>query len=161
MATKAGEYLVSNKAWDRYKRQIKGFLDIDAGRQTIIWARHLDQMLSHGEDTQEAYFKISIEGLCFYNAFRNWPMNKDTKTGSLDEENLSILISVDYIQNLEEGKYFVNGYWDFNWQQDRFVINGLVYRPSGDTQVSQAKDEALVFMIILKRDRETILNFIE
>ena len=36
-----------------------------------------------------------------------------------------------------------------------------VYKPDGDTQVAQAKDEALVFLVILKRDRDTVVNFIE
>ena len=44
---------------------------------------------------------------------------------------------------------------------DRFIINGIVYKPDGDTQVAQAKDEALVFLVILKRDRDTVVNFIE
>lgn len=37
----------------------------------------------------------------------------------------------------------------------------MVYKPSGDTQVSQAKDEALVFLVILKRDRDTKIKFVE
>ena len=75
---------------------------------------------------------------------------------------------MDYIKNLDGGKYLktigdseVDTYWDLNWQEDRFVINGLTYRPSGDTQLAQAKDEALVFMVILKRDRETVPNFVK
>ena len=40
----------------------------------------------------------------------------------------------------------------------RFIINGIPYRPSGDTNVSQAKDEAIVFLIILKRDRDSVFN---
>ena len=53
------------------------------------------------------------------------------------------------------------GYWDFNWSEDRFIINGMIYKPSGDTQVAQAKDQALVFLVILKRDKDVLkLNFI-
>ena len=59
------------------------------------------------------------------------------------------------------GQKIPEGYWDFNWEQDRFVINGIVYKPSGDTQTAQAKDEALVFMVILKRDRDTKVEFVE
>lgn len=166
--TKTGKHLVSNRSWDRYKKHIKKFLDNDAARQTIIWARHVDQLLSHGEDSKPWYKKIEIEALCFYNAFRNWPLNNPSVSGETDEENLSILVSRDYIANLDGGKYFTptpgsdtDGYWNFNWTEDRFQINGQIYRPSGDTQLSQAKDEALVFMVILKRDRDTELNFIK
>lgn len=158
MATKNPASFIPNKVWDRYKNIVTSFMDKDAGRQTIIWAKNVDQLLTHGEDYIPKYFKIEIEALCYYNAFRNWPIDKATVSGELDEENLSILVTTDYIRDL--GYLNENGYWDFNWSMDRFVINGMVYKPSGDTQVAQAKDQALVFMVILKRDRDTELNFV-
>ena len=168
--TKEGKHLVSNKSWDRYKKHIKRFLDQDAGRQTIIWAKNVNQLLTHGEDTIPYYEKVEIEALCYYNAFRNWPINFASVSGETDEENLSIMISRDYLEGLEGGRFWkkivsdngvpTDGYRDFNWVEDRFQINGITYRPTGDTQVAQAKDEALIFLIILKRDRDTELRFI-
>lgn len=158
MSTKEPASLVPNKSWDKYKKVITTFIDQDAGRQTIIWAKNVDQLLTHGEDYIPKYYPIEIEALCYYNAFRNWPIDKSTIAGELDEESLSILISTEYVRKI--GYLNKNGYWDFNWSMDRFVINGIVYKPSGDTQVAQAKDQALVFMVILKRDRDTELNFI-
>lgn len=158
--TKTPHKFVSNKAWDRYKKIIYGFLDTDAGRQTITWAKRVNQLLSHGEDETPRYYKIPIEALCFYNAFRNWPINRSTVSGEIDDENLSILVTKSYVEQL--GYLNQDGYWEFNWSEDRFVINGIIYKPAGDTQVAQAKDEALVFMVILKRDRDTeIINYIE
>ena len=84
---------VSDKAWAKYKRIIQDFLDEDAGKQKIIWAKHINQMLSHGEDTLSQYHYVETEVLCYYNAFRNWPINESTTSGELDEENLSIMIS--------------------------------------------------------------------
>ena len=159
MATKTPAALVPNKSWDRYKRIISTFMDKDAGRQSIIWAKNVDQLLTHGEDYIPKYYRIEIEALCFYNAFRNWPINKVTVSGELDEENLSILVTTEYIKSI--GYLNKDGYWDFDWSKDRFVINGQVYKPSGDTQVSQAKDQALVFMVILKRDRDTKLKYVK
>lgn len=164
--TKSGRHLVSNKSWDRYKKHIKAFLDQDAGRQTVIWARHVDQILSHGEDVTPYYERVDIEALCFYNYFRNWPINESTVAGEKDQENLSILISQDYLRNLDGGKYYIeleDGSYsiDLNWAEDRFLINGQHYRPSGNTQVAQAKDEALVYVIILKRDSNTVLKFLK
>lgn len=156
--TKLPSKFVSNKVWDNYKKIITNFLDIDAGRQTITWAKAVDQLLSHGEDSTPKYYNIPIEALCYYNSFRNWPINKATISGELDDENLSILISKSYIEQI--GYLTSEGYWDFNWSEDRFVINGIIYRPSGDTQVAQAKDEALVFLVILKRDRDTKIEFV-
>lgn len=159
MATKTPAALVPNKSWDRYKRIISTFMDKDAGRQSIIWAKNVDHLLTHGEDYIPKYYRIEIEALCFYNAFRNWPINKATVSGELDEENLSILVTMEYIESI--GYLNKDGYWDFDWSKDRFVINGQVYKPSGDTQVAQAKDQALVFMVILKRDRDTKLNYVQ
>lgn len=159
MATKTPAALVPNKCWDRYKRIISTFMDKDAGRQSIIWAKNVDQLLTHGEDYIPKYYRIEIEALCFYNAFRNWPINKATVSGELDEENLSILVTMEYIESI--GYLNKDGYWDFDWSKDRFVINGQVYKPSGDTQVAQAKDQALVFMVLLKRDRDTKLNYVQ
>ena len=133
-------------------------MDVDAGRQTIVWAKSVNQLLTHGEDYIPKYYRIDIEALCYYNAFRNWPINRPTIAGELDAENLSILVTTDYIREL--GFLNKEGYWDFNWSMDRFVINGIVYKPTGDTQVAQAKDKALVFMIILKRDHDTKLEFV-
>lgn len=147
---------VSNKAWSKYKRIIQNFLDQDSGRQEIVWARHINQPLSHGEDSIPQYSYIVIEALCYYNAFRNWPINKSSVSGEQDEENLSIMISRKYLA--DHGYLNSDGYIDFNWVEDRFIINGISYRPTGDTNVSQAKDEAIVFLIILKRDRDSILG---
>ena len=147
---------ISNRAWETYKKIIKNFLDIDSGRQPIHWLKHINQLNPYGEDIGDKYFDIKLEGLCFYNAFRNWPINKVTSSGELDEENLTIYISKSQIE--AKGYLTEDGYWQFNWSEDRFIINGICYKPSGDTQVAQAKDEALVFLVILRRDRDSMLN---
>ena len=147
---------VSNKAWSRYKKIVQNFLDQDSGRQKIVWARHIDQILSYGEDSLPQYVFNVIEALCYYNEFRNWPINKSSVSGEQDEENLSIMISRQYLA--DNGYLDSNGYFDFNWAEDRFIINGIPYRPTGDTNVSQAKDEAIVFLIILKRDRDSFFE---
>lgn len=147
---------LSDKVWSRYKKIVGDFLDNDAGRQKIIWASYIDQMLPFGEDSKPSYDIRAIEALCYYNAFRNWPINSETTSGELDEENLSIIISSQYLR--DHGYLNDRGYLDFNWSSDRFIINGIVYKPSGDTQIAQAKDEALAFLIILKRDIDTLID---
>lgn len=144
---------LSNKAWNKYKKIIKDFIDKDAGRQVVTWMRHIDQIGAFGEDVGDQYLPIQLEALCYYNVFRNWPINKPTISGELDEENLTIYVTKRQIETL--GYINSEGYWQLNWSEDRFVINGITYKPSGDTQVAQAKDEALCFIVILKRDRDT------
>ena len=131
-------------------------MDNDAGKQPIIWAHKPEQLSIFGEDGSASYYLRNIEALCYYNAFRNWPINRETTSGELDDENLSILISKSYLEN--KGYINSDGYLNFNGSEDRFIINGVVYKPSGDTQVAQAHDEALVFLIILKRDRDSELK---
>ena len=142
---------VKDKDWKRYKHIVQKFLEDDSGRQKITWCRHIDQMLPMGEDKSPKYTLVTIEALCYYNAFRNWPINKATVSGELDDENLVILIPKSAIKD------YLNqdGYFQFNWSEDRFIINGIPYKPDGDTDVAQAKDEPIVFQIILKRDRDT------
>ena len=144
---------LSNKAWNKYKKIIKDFIDKDAGRQVVTWMRHIDQIGAFGEDVGDQYLPVQLEALCYYNVFRNWPINKPTISGELDEENLTIYVTKRQIETL--GYINSEGYWQLNWSEDRFVINGITYKPSGDTQVAQAKDEALCFIVILKRDRDT------
>ena len=156
--TKTPHFKVWNSSWDRYKHIITSFMNWDAGRQTITWAKNVDQMLSHAEDDIPKYFNIQIEALLSYNAFRNWPINKATVAGALDDENMSLLISRRYLE--VNGYMTEEGYWDFNWEMDRFIINGIVYKPTGDTEVAQAKDEGLVFMVILRRDKDSKITFV-
>lgn len=149
--TKSRSRYVRNRDWDRYKHIVQNFLEHDSGRQTVKWCRNIDQMYYMGEDKAPKYLVTNIEALCYYNAFRNWPINKSTVAGELDDENLVILVPKSAVtQYLNE-----DGYWVFNWSEDRFIINGIPYKPDGDTQVAQAKDEAIVFQIILRRDRDT------
>ena len=43
--TKEPWRMVKNHSWNRYKKIITDFLDWDAGRQTITWAKHVNQYL--------------------------------------------------------------------------------------------------------------------
>ena len=52
--------MVKNRSWDRYKKIITDFLDWDAGRQSITWAKHVNQLLSHAEDSIPKYYNIQI-----------------------------------------------------------------------------------------------------
>ena len=154
MAEDLTSKFVSNRAWNRYDGIISNFLDTDAGRKKIVWVNNITQPLPFGEDEGFKYYGIPLEVLCFYNSFRNWPINQPSVSGTIDDENLTIYISKTQLTDyLDE-----NGYFKFDGTQDRFVISGQVYKPSGDTEISQAKNKTLCFMIILERDRQTKLN---
>ena len=136
--------------WERYKQIVNDFIDNDAGRQPFLWLRRIEQPLSYGEDSGILYNPVQLEGLFHYNYIKSWPTNSQTVSGELDFTNIVLYISA----NLLEANNFLTqyGYWDFNWSQDRFILNGKVYRPGGDTQVAQAREQALLFFVILYRE---------
>lgn len=146
--------------WEQYKQIINDFIDNDAGKQPFIWLRHIEQPLSYGEDSGTIYNPIQLDGLFHYNYIKSWPTNSERTSGELDYTNIVLYISA----NLLNSNEFLNqyGYWDFNWSQDRFILNGKVYKPGGDTQVAQARETPLLFFLILYREdpqeTEQILN---
>lgn len=141
---------VTNDAWKRYKAIVNDFLEVDAGKQPVTWLKRFDQMLAYGEDTGNRYQPFFLDGLIQYNYIRTWPSLKETISGELDSINIVLYITK---RSLEEAGHLTpDGYWDFDWAQDKFVINGKVYSPAGDTQVAQAHDEALLFFVVLKRE---------
>ena len=141
---------VPTKEWDKYKSIINDFIDEDAGKQPFVWLRKLNQPLAYGEDGGIRYLPVILEGLFQYNYIRTWPANKSTLSGELEGENMVLYISARMLR--ENGYVNEFGYPDLNWSEDRFLLNGKIYKPEGDTQVAQAKDEALLFFIILKRE---------
>lgn len=141
---------VPTKEWDKYKSIINDFIDEDAGKQPFVWLRKLNQPLAYGEDGGIGYLPVILEGLFQYNYIRTWPANKSTLSGELEGENMVLYISARMLR--ENGYVNEFGYPDLNWSEDRFLLNGKIYKPDGDTQVAQAKDEALLFFIILKRE---------
>ena len=141
---------VPTKEWDKYKSIINDFIDEDAGKQPFVWLRKINQPLAYGEDGGIRYLPVILEGLFQYNYIRTWPANKSTLSGELEGENMVLYISARMLR--ENGYVNEFGYPDLNWSEDRFLLNGKVYKPEGDTQVAQAKDEALLFFIILKRE---------
>lgn len=141
---------VPTKEWDKYKSIINDFIDEDAGKQPFVWLRKINQPLAYGEDSGIRYLPVILEGLFQYNYIRTWPANKNTLSGELEGENMVLYISARILR--ENGYVNEFGYPDLNWSEDRFLLNGKIYKPDGDTQVAQAKDEALLFFIILKRE---------
>lgn len=144
--------IIPDSVWAHYKNIVSDFIDNDAGKQPIVWKRYNSNILPYGEDSGETYDNIPLDVLVGYNSFRTWPINRATTSGELDSQNLAIWVSAKLLKS--RGFLNSNGYWEFNRSLDRFIINGIEYKSSGDTQVAQAKDEALLFMVVLKREEE-------
>ena len=148
--------MIPDSAWARYKQIVNDFIDEDAGKSIITWRQHLNQPAPFAEDSNNNYLDRDINVLVGYNYFRTWPVNKNTVTGELDSESCVIWVSARYLSEIgalaSRGPNSTQNYWKFSPDLDRFILNGITYKASGDTQVAQAKDEALLFMVILKRE---------
>lgn len=142
---------VKSLDWERYKRIINNFINEDAGKQPFMWLHKVEQKSAYGEDSNIIYLPVLLEGLFHYNYIRTWANNRqrDTNSGELEAGDAVLYISSDLLKKANLLNEY--GYWDFNWAEDRFILNGKVYQPGGDTQVSQAKDEVLLFFVILQR----------
>lgn len=140
---------VPKPAWDKYKSIINDFIDADIGKQPFLWLRKINQLPAFGED-KSIYQVVKLHGLFQYNYIRTWPANRDSLSGELEGENMVLYISIRLLR--ENGYLDEYGYPDINWSEDRFIVEGKVYKPDGDTKVAQASDEALLFFVILKRE---------
>ena len=135
--------------WDEYKGVINDFLD-DVGNDKIIWQRSTTGVIPrHGEDRKLNLEPFELRGLFQYNAYRTWPINQLTDTGVEDKQSELLLLSIKYLKSLnllDENNKLI-----YNPSQDKFTHRGFDYEATGDSFVSQAEDEPLIFMIILKR----------
>lgn len=127
-------------------------MEKDHARQKVTLRRSwVNPIPAWGEDTERIYEDVEIEGLLNYNSFRVWPINKATETGELDEMNMALLLSS---KDLEaRGLLNDKGYFEFDTAYDRFIFNGNVYMGKGDTELSQAHEQPLLFQILLRRER--------
>ena len=143
-------FLVNDSIWKKYKHIVQNFIDQDAGLQEVIWLKHIQYVaLTPFLKCPE---RIPLQALINYNAFRTWPLNVGTPSGELDEINCAMLVSQK--QLVEKGLTNNKGYWTFDAALDRFIINGELYISKGDTQVAQAKDEPIVFQVLLRRQED-------
>lgn len=141
---------VPNREWGRYKNIVRDFIEVDAGYQPFLWLKKIHAPNLYGEDQPPVYEPIVLRGLFHYNYIRTWPINRNFASGEQEGENQVLYITKSYLD--EHGYLTDDGYWDFDWSADRFISNGKVYKPDGDTEAAQAKDEALVFFVILNRE---------
>lgn len=107
----------------------------------------------YGEDDSYNFDNIEIEVLIGYNYYRTWPINRNTAAGELDTQNQVIWISKRYLE--ENGWMNEEGYWAMDRVMDRFVLDGITYKASGDTTMTQAKDQSVLFFLVLKREEIT------
>ncbi len=143
--------LIGALTWARFKNLIRDANDT-FGQDTITWRRSTGGLDRYSEDNAaEGFDDIDILGLFNYNYFRTWPMTQTTETGELDRQSCVLILNVRY---LEENEWDINSRLNYNPAADRFIFKGITYKAMGDTELAQAQDEPLLFMVILKREEK-------
>lgn len=142
---------INQGTWNKYKNILREFHD-DAMQEDIIWKRTFVRKGRFNEDTRRE--EINLKGLVHYNYFRNWPINDINVTGEIDKESVLLYLNQDY---LEELNYLdSNNQFNFNQGLDRFIIEGITYKPMGHSKAGQTKnDTVLVFIILQKEELNT------
>lgn len=139
----------SSSEWAQYSKEL---LDFSSGvaNQPIIWNRLINKLNRYGEDSGQSFQAITLMGLVSYNSFRVWPTSIVREDGTLDKEYCYILLNNQILQTA--GYLNSNGVFDMDPVEDRFIISGVKYAPSGDTPVAQDNNSPLFTIVILKRD---------
>lgn len=135
--------------WYKFKSTHLDFFKNIAGRD-IVWRRLNLNLDRWGEGDQKKFVEIKLKAILGYNDFRTWPTNQSTATGILDKSSMYILLNREYLKS--KGYINNNGNFDFDPINDRFIIDGIEYRPDGDTNIGLAYDDSLYYMIILSRE---------
>jgi len=119
--------------------------------KSMTWKRSKTKgMKRYGEDSEEFEFQtVVLPVLCNYNYMRSWPITDYTLTGEADKQSIQILISK---KLLKDGNYLTkDGYFSYSPAFDRFYLDGIEYKASGDTNASQAFSDDLIFSFIVIR----------
>lgn len=118
---------------------------------TVYWYRSIMRLDRFGEDSDEQFAPpIALKALMQYNAFRTWPLNTQTSSGELDTQSVVMLINNSYAK--QNGWVNENGYFNYNFDADRFVHLGIEYKATGDTPLSQTPIGPILTQIVLKRE---------
>lgn len=119
---------------------------------TVIWVREKTQLNLYKEDNAGASkASVTLKCLINYNYLRSWPITKNYEQGEEDGQSMQVLFNKEYLKGL--GYLDSNGLFIYNQDFDRFIVDGLIHKPVGDGSVSQVKNGALLFEVILIRQK--------
>lgn len=143
--------MVTPAQWAAYKNTVNGAA-ASFNQETITWHRLTKHIQRYGEDDPANTVRTDIDLDCLiqFNIFRTWPMSDETPSGLLDQESITVMLNREYLNGL--GYLNSDGFFAMDMGNDLFTHMGVLYKPAGETPVSQAGDEPLHFYIILKRE---------
>lgn len=135
--------------WAKYKTAIDAYSQT-VSSEDITWHRLSANVDRWMEGMEENFEIVNFVSLVAYNTFRTWPVDSRTETGIIDKEYCHLYLNLTYLE--ENGWLTADKQFDFNPGFDRFWINGLEYKPAGDTGAAQANINPLFQILILERE---------
>lgn len=143
--------MLTTAQWTAYRNIINQAAE-SFNNDTITWRRFTRGLQRYGEDdgSNNNYTDITLNCLIAYNVFRTWPMTSETTSGALDKENIVVILNKDYLDGL--GYLNVDKFFKMDPGKDIFIHRGIEYRSAGETEISQAGDDPLLYYIILSRE---------
>lgn len=141
--------MIGEHNWNIYKNIINKIHD-EFNQQIIIWRRFTYGTSRYGEGDNKNYEEIELKCLIGYNDFRTWPITERGLSGDVDKQNMYVLINIQYLRKLGYLSTESDRYLDLDMDNDYFIYQGQKWFLSGETPISQAKDEPLLFQIILR-----------
>jgi len=136
--------------WDEYMDVLNEWQK-DAFQQPLTWKRHRDIIDPNGEAPIRSPEIIELKGLIQSNYFKSWPVTDTNSTGEIDKQSILVYFNIDYL--IENGWADSNDYqFKFDPGYDKFIVNGLEYKPMGEAQAAQANNRPIFLFIILKRE---------
>lgn len=141
--------LVNPTDWARYSSIINKFHD-SANQDTLEWYSQPSTRKKHGEEPSgELVKKTDLKVLFYYNYFRTWPITEYNIQGEVDKESCVALINIQWMRT--QSLCDLRGRLIFDAPNDIFIHRGDKYEVSGNSFLSQAGNQPLFFMLILKR----------
>lgn len=138
--------------WQAYEDVINEWQE-DAFQQDIIFRQEVVTQDRYGEDYNKRKKDKTIKCLILYNYFRSWPMSNMNHIGELDKESCLVYFNIADLR--KQGLLNAHDQLQFSPAYDRFIINGVMYKSTGDSQAAQAHSKPLLIFLILKREETT------
>jgi hypothetical protein len=144
---------ITPAGWARYKKIMRSAHNM-FNQDVLTWVRYVDTIVKFNEETTDNGEVIVLNVLCSYNYFRTWPLSKHDSQGELDNQNMAVMINREYLSELS---YLTpQGYLKFDPGKDYFIHRGIKYKCEGDTFTSQAYNDPLHILLVMRR--EEVLN---
>lgn len=148
--------LIGKSAWAQFNKAIRKVAS-DFFKKEIIHLIYVEPVDPNNEEVSGYFTQRKIEVLQNYNYMRTWPITTPRVIGDSDSQSVQIFINKEY---LAENNYLTpNQNYDYNPGKDYFLIDGIVYKPYGDTSASQALEGDIFYLLILRREETTTSNF--